>query len=239
MVEEFIRGKEARMKVVAFIPIKLNSERIAGKNVKCFYDGTPLMQIMQKKLLEMKEIDEIYVFGSSDKIRDFICPGIKFIKRPEYLDLPDATPQDIIKEFMKVVDSDIYMVSHVTSPFVTNEHLVECINAVAIENYDSAFTAEKMLKLLWTQENKPLNFNPEKTPRTQDLSPLYSEVSAAYVFRKDTFEKYGRRIGVHPYIVTVSGIESVDIDYPEDFEIANILYKNIVCKEVDDECSNS
>jgi hypothetical protein len=31
------------------------------------------------------------------------------------------------------------------------------------------------------------------------------------------FEKYRLRIGITPYISDVSGIERVDIDYPEDF----------------------
>ena len=31
------------MKVVAFVPVKLNNERLPGKNTKVFEDGTPLI----------------------------------------------------------------------------------------------------------------------------------------------------------------------------------------------------
>ena len=76
----------------------------------------------------------------------------------------------------------------------------------------------------------PLNFDPENVPRTQDLEPYYDEVSAAYVFTKEMYMKHKRRIGLKPHITVVSELESIDIDYPEDFEIANAVYKEILCK---------
>lgn len=218
-------------KIVAFVPIKLNNERTPGKNLKQFYDGTPLIQCILKTLKKMEFLDEIYVFCSDSEIKDYLIPGVEFLERPKYLDKNTATPQDIIREFMKKVDADIYMVSHATSPFVTKQHLEECIEAVLSEEHDSAFTGEKIQRLLWSEKGKPLNFNPENIPRTQDLPPIYSEVSAAYVFEKNTFLKMNRRIGITPKIVEVSGIECVDIDYPEDFEIASALYKEILVHE--------
>lgn len=218
------------MKTVAFIPIKLNSERVPGKNLKRFYDGTPLISFTQRTLLQVKGLDEIYVFCSDEKVKEYILEGVKFLKRPAYLDTAEATPQNIIMEFMKAVDADIYMTSHVTSPFVSKEHFEECIDAVKSNQYDSAFTAEKIQRLLWDGTNHAVNFNPESVPRTQDLPPLYCEVSAAYVYTKETFQKYNRRIGMNPYIATVEGVECLDIDYPEDFAIADAVYKEIISK---------
>lgn len=215
-------------KVVAFVPIKLNNERTPGKNLKKFFDGTPLIQCILKTLVKVNEIDNIYVFCSDEKIKEYLIPGVEFLKRPEYLDSNTATPQDIIKEFMKLVQADIYMVSHATSPFVRKEHFEECIQAVLSGEHDSAFTGERIQRLLWSHDNQPMNFEPQNIPRTQDLKPIFSEVSAAYVFTKDTFVKLNRRIGLTPKIIEVSGIECVDIDYPEDFEIASALYKEIL-----------
>jgi CMP-N-acetylneuraminic acid synthetase len=44
------------MKVVGMIPIKLNNERIPGKNLKQFYDGKPLMSFVQETLLKAKTL---------------------------------------------------------------------------------------------------------------------------------------------------------------------------------------
>lgn len=216
------------MKTVAFVPIKLNNQRTPGKNTKKFDDGTALITLFLKTLSKVKGFDEVYVFCSNESIKDYLVPGVMFLKRPEYLDTQKATPQDIISEFMKRVDADIYAVCHCTSPFVSKEHFEECVNAVKNEDFDSSFTAEKLQHLMWTDKNEPLNFDPENIPRTQDLPVYYNEVSAAYVFKRQVFETYRRRIGIKPHITEVSGIECVDIDYPEDFEIANAIYMSIV-----------
>lgn len=217
------------MKTVAFVPIKLNNQRTPGKNLKKFDDGTSLITHFLKTLSKVKGIDELYVFCSSEEIKDYLVDGTKFLQRPEFLDTQSATPQDIISEFIKRIYADTYMVAHCTSPFVSVEHFEECICAVNEKGYDSSFTAEKIQKLLW-RDNQPMNFNAECIPRTQDLDAIFAEVSAAYVFARETFLKYKRRIGMNPYLTVVKGIECVDIDYPEDFEIANAIYMSIVQK---------
>lgn len=218
------------MKTVAYIPIKLNNERTPGKNIKKMFNGKSIVQILQETLVRLNNLDEIYVFCSDERIKEYLIDGVKFLKRPEFLDTKQATPNDIINEFMKLVDADVYMVSHATSPFVSVEHFEECINAVKSGEFDSSFTAQKLQKLLWKSNGTPLNFDPENVPRTQDLEPYYDEVSAAYVFTKEMYMKHKRRIGLKPHITVVSELESIDIDYPEDFEIANAVYKEILCK---------
>lgn len=216
------------MKTAAFIPIKLNNERAPGKNTKRFDDGTALVTFFQKTLVKAGAFDEIYVFCSKEEIVDYLIPEVKFLKRPAFLDTREATPQDIISEFMKLVPADIYAVCHCTSPFVTAEHIRECVDAVRTGGFDSSFTGEKIQRLMWTDQNQPLNFEADNIPRTQDLPVYYNEVSAAYVFKREVFEQYRRRIGVNPHITEVSGAEAVDIDYPEDFVIANAIYMSLI-----------
>ena len=50
------------MKTVALIPIKLGSKRVPGKNIKPFFDGTPLMHFIQRACLDAKTIDN-HMFG--------------------------------------------------------------------------------------------------------------------------------------------------------------------------------
>ena len=217
------------MKVVAFVPVKLNNERAPGKNTMPFSDGTPLITHFLKTLVQVKEFDEVYVFCSQERIKDYLIPGVRFLKRPEFLDTKEATPNDIISTFMGLVEADVYATCHCTTPFASAEHISSCVKAVTEGNYDSAFTAEKIQRLMWS-DGKPLNFDAEHVPRTQDLPVYYNEVSAAYVFPKETFLKLHRRIGVHPYLCEVSGVECIDIDYPEDFQIADAVYMNMIKK---------
>lgn len=217
------------MKTVALIPIKLGSVRVPQKNIKPFFDGTPLMHFIQKTCLESKLIDEVYIYCSNEEVKEYILPGVKFLKRPEFLDLDTANANDFIREFMKVVDADIYVNAHTTSPFAKVETIDDCITKVASGEYDSAFCAENIKTFMWS-EGKPINFDPSNFPRTQDLPDIYGETSIAYVFTKESFVKNNRRLGVKPYIKEVGKIEAMDIDYPEDFEIANAVYKEVICK---------
>ena len=217
----------SKMKVVALIPIKLNNQRIPGKNIKKFSDGTPLMTLIQRTCLKASLVDETYVYCSNPQVQMYLEKGVKYLRRPEFLDTDNVNSNDIIREFIKSVDANIYVETHATGPFTRAESIDACIRAVATENYDSAFLAKKMQEFLW-QEGATMNFDIQNFPRTQDLRPIYSEAPGAYVFAKDTFSKYGRRVGIRPYIHEVSEIESRDIDYPEDFEIADAIYMNVI-----------
>ena len=215
------------MKTVAMIPIKLNSERVKEKNLRLFYDGKPLIQFIMETLINSHKIDEVYVYCSSERIREYLIDGVKFLKRPEFLDSDTSNCNDIIREFIKEVEADYYVVSHATAPFTKVESIDRCIECVVGDNeYDSAFTVEKVQTFIWSN-GKPMNFNPSCFPRTQDLEPLYMETSGAFVFPKWVFETYERRIGVNPCLVEVEPIESLDIDTEYDMTVAQALYKQM------------
>ena len=218
------------MKTVALIPIKLDSKRIPRKNIKPFYDGTPLMHFIQQACLDANNIDEVYVYCSDDAVIPYVLPGVTYLKRPVFLDGDDINANDFIREFMKTVDAEIYVNAHTTSPFARPETIAECVEKVASGEYDSAFCVEAIKTFMW-EDGKPVNFDPSHFPRTQDLPLIYGETSIAYVFTKESFLKHNRRLGLKPYIKEVSKIEAIDIDYPEDFEIANAIYKEVLKKK--------
>jgi len=223
-----------RGKITAFVPIKLENERVPNKNISCFFDGKPLIYFILNSLLQVKEenlIDEIYVFCSDKKIKKYIPKnkGIYSLKRPKYLDSQTATTADIIKEFSNIIKSDIYIMAFATSPFLKKNSIIKSINSILYDNYDSSFTIKQLHEFLWDNE-KPINYSLSHVPRSQDLPFICIETTGLYVFKKEVFEKYNARIGINPYLCEVSSIESIDINYPDDFEIANAVYKYMVEK---------
>ena len=230
MLSLLIHYTEERLKTVALIPVKLESKRIPGKNIKPFYDGTPLMSFIQKSCMEAGNIDEIYIYCSDDRIKPYILPGVTYLERPRFLNKDSINANDLIREFINIVDADIYVNAHTTSPFAKPSTIAELVEKVASGKYDSAFCAESIRTFMW-QDGNPINFDPNCFPRTQDLPKIYGETSIAYVFSKESFLINNRRLGVHPYIKEVGRIEAIDIDYPEDFEIANAIYKEIMRNE--------
>ena len=62
------------MKTVAFVPIRLNSKRVAGKNLKEL-NGKPLLCYILETLVKVEKIDKVYVYCSNPDIKKFL-PGI-------------------------------------------------------------------------------------------------------------------------------------------------------------------
>jgi len=214
------------LKVVAFVPIKLNNERLPNKNILSFDNGKPLVHYIMNTLGKISIIDEVYVYCSNEEICDYLPADVRFLKRSKELDTSATTMNHIIDSFIKEVKAEIYVLTHVTAPFIKEESFLVGLNKMMNEGYDSAFSVHEMKEFLWKNQ-EPLNYDPTNIPRTQDLDPLYSETCGFYIFEKDVFTKYGRRIGFNPYLVEVSQIESIDIDEKEDFEIANAIFNYV------------
>lgn len=176
-------------------------------------------------LLSVKEIDEIYVYCSTEKIMDYMPDGVKFLRRDPYLDGDNVKGSEIYSAFLKEIKADIYILAHATSPFITASSLRNSLLKVQSKKYDSAFTVKKVQNFVW-YKGTPLNYDLEDVPRTQDLEPIWIETSAFFIFERDLFLHTNRRIGYHPYRQEVKGIETVDIDTKEDFMFAN-TYANM------------
>lgn len=210
------------MKVVALIPIKLNSERLPHKNILDL-GGKPLCYHMTKNLVDVEGIDETYVYCSDEAIKDYMPEGVTFLKRDSYLDGDLVKGQEIYESFINQVDADVYVLAHVTAPFIKKESIQNALDKVLSGEYDSALSVKKVQTFTWYQ-GKTLNYDLEDIPRTQDIEPIYYETSAFFIFRKEVFTQMGkRRIGNKPYFQEIDDIEAVDIDYPEDFRFAQAI----------------
>lgn len=206
------------MKTVAFVPIRLNSKRVVGKNLKML-GGRPLLCHILDTLISVKNIDEVYVYCSQESIVQYLPKEVKFLKRPEFLDRDETLGKEIYEEFIKTIDADIYVLAHTTSPFMKKSTIANALNKVLNEGYDSAFSCEKIQTFAW-YNNKPLNYDLKEIPRTQTISPVYVETSAFFMFKREVWKVHKQRIGFNPYMAQVDKIEGVDIDWPEDFEFA-------------------
>ncbi len=209
------------MKIVAIMPIKLNNERLPGKNTMML-GGKPLLRHELDNLIRISQIDDIYVYCSSEEIKNYLPAGVKFLRRPKELDLPTSNFTQIFDTFSHTIEADIYVYAHATAPFVTVETMRECIDAVISKEYDSAFCAVKIQDYLW-QDGKPLNFDAQNLPRSQDIKPIYRETSGIYVIPKEMFTSLRRRVGNRPYIKELTFKESIDINNGEDFELAEVF----------------
>ncbi len=208
-------------RIVAFVPIRLNSQRVAGKNLKLL-DGKPLMCHILQTLTQVAAIDEVYVYCSDESIRQYLPDGVQFLRRPAALDSNETLGREIYDSFTAEVEADFYILAHATSPFIRAETVAAALDEVISERHDSAFSAEKIQTFAWFG-GQPLNYSPDNIPRTQTIEPVYIETSAFFIFSRALWCEHHRRIGYNPYMAIVNAVEGLDIDYPDDFTMAEVI----------------
>lgn len=208
------------MKIVAFVPIKMQSTRLKGKNFLPL-NGKPLCYHIFHTLLQSSKIDEVYVYCSDETIQEFIPKKVCFQKRSTSLDKDTTKGIEIYSRFVHEIPADWYVLAHATSPFLKVITVDNALSKVVDAHYDSAFSAQKIQTFCW-YKNKPLNYSLEDVPRTQNIEPIYAETSGFYIFSKKLIEQ-GRRIGYQPWIELVNHIEGIDIDEKEDYEFSRSI----------------
>ena len=209
------------MKRVAFVPIRLNSQRVEGKNLREL-GSRPLLVYILESLAAAKNIDQVYVYCSNPAIQEYLPEGVRFLQRDERLDSNTTLGRDIYDAFTREVDADIYILAHTTSPFIRTATIEDALQKVENEGYDSAFSAKQEQSFAW-YEGKPLNYSLSHIPRTQDLEAVYIETSAFFIFRREVWCEQHRRIGDRPYMAVTDRIESIDIDTEDDLRLAEAV----------------
>jgi CMP-N-acetylneuraminic acid synthetase len=213
------------MKFVAFVPLKKNSQRLKNKNFRIL-GNKPLFLHVVDRLVLLDKIDALYVYTNAD-LKDYSLPSkVNVLSRPLYLDEDEALGVDIYREFVNSVESDFYILCHATSPFVELDSINKGIDAILNYSYDSSFSVREFKSFAW-YNGRPLNFELNSVPRTQDIQPVYLETSAFYIFSREMLLNHGKRIGDKPFLVKVGRIEGLDIDYEDDFIEAKSYLKLI------------
>ena len=231
-------------KYAFFLPTRKGSERVVNKNTRTFagIEGG----ILKVKLQQLLAIDRIktIVVSSNDEAtfeiaKSFRDDRIKIVERPEYLCLSSTVIQDFINYIPSIVDAENIFWVHTTPPFADVSVLNKALDVYEEEvlqkkAYDSLLSVSKIQQFLWSEkENKCINHDRTKVlwPRTQDLEPLYEINHAFYINSKENYLKFHDRIGVKPYLFELDKIHSLDIDWGDDFALAEIVYNYLYGKK--------
>lgn len=224
---------DKEMKIVALLPMKGNSERVPNKNLKDFC-GKPLYHRVMETLLSSSYINYVVVNTDSEAIKSDISKNfddrVIVIDRPEEIIGDFVSMNTVIDCDVNNVDADIYLQTHSTNPLLKKKSVDDAIEKMIAllpeKVYDSIFSVTKMQTRLYKADGQAYNHNPEELLRTQDLEPLFEENSNFYIFTKESFLNSGKkRIGLKPFMFEIDKIEAVDIDEPQDFVIAESIYK--------------
>jgi len=219
-------------KLTILLPMKATSERVANKNMKNF-NGEPLYHAVMKTLVASKYVKKIIINTDSEVIvkdaKKHFYESVVIIDRPREIQGGDVSMNVIINYDLQQLEGEHFLQTHSTNPLLTTKTLDKAIESYfdSLDRHDSVFGVTKVQTRFYDKDANPVNHNPQELLRTQDLEPLYEENSNFYIFSKESFKNSGnKRIGVNPQIFEVNKLEAVDIDEPEDFVLAELLYKN-------------
>ena len=216
-----------------FTIIKEHSERLPNKN---FLDlgGLPIY----KHLLYELRGKEVYLDTDSKKVikecheDKNLHHVIAYKRRKKFIDLENSEKFGVSPALLMVEnflnkyvedDDEIIITPHVTSPFIKMKTIKKAVKKLG-DKFDSVCSVTMHKEFAWLKyENgkySAINFNPDVVEKTQNLPPIIMGNGAFFIFTKKTFIRYNNRLGKNPYYFVLSMPESIEIDYQEDYELA-------------------
>lgn len=221
-------------KVAFFLPTRKGSERVTNKNTKPFAGiAGGLVENKLIQLLRSQRIDEI-LFSSNDETCLLLAKKysydkrIKIIPRPDSLCQSTTDLQDLICYVPTITECEHILWGHVTTPLAGAEYYdkgIEVYFQKLKEGYDSLVGVSELKNFILDKTGKLINNSTCLAwPRTQDLAPLYPINHTMFLTSRDVYINQKNRVGGKPALFVMDEIHSFDIDWPEDFQIAELLY---------------
>lgn len=227
------------MKIDIFLPCRSSSARIKNKNIKKFSNiKFGLFELKLSQLIKVKGVQNIVVSTNDKKILDYLknkkIKKLIIDKRPDYLCTSSISTDDLVKYVPKIIKSDHVLWTHVTSPFFQTKDYENAIMYYKknIKKNDSLMGVTKIQDFIY-DEKKPINFNKkkEKWPPTQSLKRLFIVNNTIFLTSKKNYINLNDRIGKNPLLLDIKKIKSFDVDWPEDFKIAENIYNSLYKKK--------
>ncbi len=229
---------------IAIIPARGGSKRIPKKNIK-FFHGVPMLEICIRKLQQTNVFDRIIVSTDSREIADVADNAgaeIPFLRSHELSDDYSDTRSvilDVIKRLEKEIESvDLVACVYPCIPLISVTE-IKNIYHMALNNQKGytfpvasfPYPVQRALYLN-KRRNVEMLFPEHYSSRSQDLAETFHDAGCMYfatpqVWRQSSkiFSSMSRGVPIPRYMVQ-------DIDTPEDWMHAELLYKMIKDQQI-------
>lgn len=222
---------------LCLIPARGGSKRIPRKNVLPL-NGIPLIGYSIHAAKEAAIFDEIIVSTEDPEIKQVaLSMGVKVDDRPSELAGDNVTKVTVVKEFLSR-ESNHGKYKTITAllptcPFRTSDHLKQAFQIfisnpsipflIGVTEYD--FPIQLSLSPLDETSMKITFENGYSVTRSQDIEKRFHPNGAMYMATVEAFLTKGTFFNETMSTYKMSALHSYDIDYPYQFEIAEILSK--------------
>jgi CMP-N,N'-diacetyllegionaminic acid synthase len=210
--------------VIAMVPVRAGSTRVPDKNTRPFGD-TSLLQLKLKLLKTIDGITQIVVSTDCEKSADIARKeGATVQWRNEYYAGSSVTNDQHWLHIAETTPGDIVFLAQVTSPLLRVSSMQAALNSfLSLDTHDSINSVSAEKKFLWKDE-KPINYNINATPKSQDLPDIVSLNFAITIISRQTMMERKNVVGYRPTFFELDKVESLDVDDLIDFRIAELMY---------------
>ncbi|MEO0454579.1 MAG: acylneuraminate cytidylyltransferase family protein [Verrucomicrobiota bacterium] len=223
------------MNIVAMIPARGGSKGIPKKNLRSL-GGTPLLQLAYECALNSGDLDRIILSTDSEDIARLgrtIGLEVPFMRPPNIAE--DNTPMNaVIEHCLDWLESqnqlpDVMALLQPTSPLRRPEHLRQGVELMKQNDCDSVVSVVEIPQHYAPHFSLKINANglldfyaPEARfiTRRQDVPKAYSRDGTLYLFKTQSFRKYGDIYGERSLPLTIPTRESINLDTLEDWNEA-------------------
>ncbi|MFT4089218.1 MAG: pseudaminic acid cytidylyltransferase [Asticcacaulis sp.] len=219
---------------IAIIPARGGSKRIPQKNIRLFY-GNPMLAYSLEAAKASGLFDRIIVSTDDDAIAKLAVDygaEAPFVRPPELSDDHTGTG-DVVRHAIDWLSTqghtpEAVCCIYATAPFLTAERLQQGWDALqgrrfAFSVTTYAFPIQRALRQ--TAQGGVEMFQPEhRNTRSQDLEPAFHDAAQFYWGLTEAWLNGESAYGPQSAPVILPRHEVVDIDTPEDWELAERLY---------------
>lgn len=222
--------------IAFFLPTRTGSKRVINKNTRKFanFEGG-LFELKLSQLTKSSLISEIIISTNDVECVEIaqrfekLDSRISIVRRPEHLCLDSTNLTDLIEYVPSITDCDHILWGHTTTPMVDasiyDKAILEYLKGLK-KDKDSLVSVVKLQNFLLNQQGQVINNTTSiQWPRTQDLEPVFEINHAIFLSNRYNYLTNKNRIGAYPILFEMDKIHSIDVDWEEDFLIAEALYE--------------
>lgn len=219
------------MRIDALIPLRGGSKSIPQKNIK-FIAGKPLCAWCLEAAVGSRGIDSVYVSTDCKQIAEVVeglSLGVKVIFRPAEFATDEASTESVMLHFMKQVNFGTLVTIQATSPLLEAGDLDRALIQFQDEKYDSMLSAVRSKRFFWSDDFKPINYDPNSRPRRQNFPGTLMENGAFYITKREVLDLYNCRLGGKMGIYEMNESMAIEIDEPEDWgSVERLLLRRLM-----------
>jgi len=218
--------------ITAVIPIRGGSKRCKNKSIREFGDTT-LLELRVNILKKVKGISKIQVNSDCDIILQKAKElGVETFKRDHIYATDEADGKMVYECLSNACPTGIMLIAFTPTPFIDENDYQKCIDLFNEEMCDSVISVQHKKDYMF-HDKKPVNFNPLKTCKSQDLPKYYNMTFGVTIVRTDFVKKNHSIWTENPFFYEVDELKALDIDTNMDFLICEEIYKKQI-KTIED-----